>query len=119
MLECFICLQEAGQLSVLLGSLPVIDEVLQRGQELDDLPLDLWTQLISLSKEADEVLIHAQIGRVYNAADFRSVLYTMLVDIEDKLFEVLPGRQAELHLLLRGPGLASRCQCVIYGSRCT
>ena len=31
MLECFICLQEAGQLSVLLGPLPVIDEVLQRG----------------------------------------------------------------------------------------
>ena len=101
-LECLICLQETGQLRVLLGPLPVVYKVLQGSQELDDLPLDLGPQLIPLSKEADEVFIHAQIGCIDNAADLRSVLDTMLIDVEDELFEVLPGRQTELHLLLRG-----------------
>ena len=101
-LECLICLQETCQLRVLLCPLPVVDKVLQRGQELDYLPLDLGPQLIPLSKEADEVLIHAQVSCIDNAADLWSILDTMLIDVEDELFEVLPGRQSELHLLLRG-----------------
>ena len=115
---CLICLQETGQLCELLGPLPMVDEVLQRGKELDDLPLDLGPQLISLSKEADEMFIHAQIGRIDNAVDFRRVLYTMLVNVKDELLEVLPGWQTELHLLLSGSRCTSGCFCIIYWSRC-
>ena len=96
----------------------MVDEVFKRGQELDDLPLDLGPQLISLSKEADEMFIHAQIGRIDDAIDLWSVLYTMLVDVEDELLEVLPGWQTELHLLLRGSRCASGCFSVVYWSSC-
>ena len=115
---CFICLQETGQLCELLGPLPMVDEVFQRSQELDDLPLDLGPQLISLSKEADEMFIHAQISRIDDAVDLWCVLYTMLVNVENELLEVLPGWQTELHLLLSGSRCASRCFSVVNWSRC-
>ena len=53
----FIRLQETRQLCILLRPLPVVDKVLQRGQKLNNTPLDLGPMLIPLSEEADEVLI--------------------------------------------------------------
>ena len=57
-------MQEADQSCVCLGSLPVVHEVLERCKELHDATFDLRSNLVLLSEEKDEVLLHGQITGV-------------------------------------------------------
>ena len=93
-------MEEANESGIRLGSLPVINEVLQRGKELNDATLDLRSDLVLLCEEENEVLFHRYVTGVDGTVDLGCVEDAMIVDFVDQLLEVCPRWQAKLKFFL-------------------
>lgn len=93
-------LQETSEISILLGTAPVVDEVFERGEELDDFLLHYLPSLVLIQEETDQVFVQAHVIRVDHAVDLWCIEDPVVVNVKDQLFEVLPGRNLHLELLL-------------------
>lgn len=93
-------MQKAHQCSILLCSLPVIDEVLERGEEFNDALLDLRSQSILVGEEEDQVLVHAHVGRIDGSIELGCMQYPMIVDLVDRLLEICPSWQTKFQFFL-------------------
>ena len=93
-------MQKAHQRGVLLRSQPVVNEVLERGEELYDALLDLLPDPVLVGEEEDQVLIHADVCGIDGSVDLRRMQDPMIVDLVDRLFKISPRRQTEFQLFL-------------------
>ena len=87
-----VSLEEATERGVLLCTQPVVGEVLQRGQELNNTLFNLRSDSVFLGKEADQVLVHAKVGRIDHATYLWGMQDAVVVDLVQQVLEVLPGR---------------------------
>jgi len=78
----FVSLQEPTQSRILLRSLPIVHEILQTGQELDDSSFDLGPGAVLLDEKDDEVLVERQIVRVHGTIYLGSIFNSMVVNLE-------------------------------------
>ena len=95
-----ISLEEATEHGIMLGSLPVVYKVLERGKEFNDTFLDLRSDFIFVSEVQDEMLLQAQVSVVDSTIDFWSMEDPMVINVVDLLFKLSPVPQSELELLL-------------------
>ena len=101
-------LQEACHGGVQSSALPIIDVVLEASQELEDLPFNHRPHPVTLSEEAKQMLVQAQVASVHRAIDLRRALDAVVVDLKYDGLEVLPGLSLQLQFVgLAASGLAN------------
>ena len=81
----------------MLRSLPVVNEVLERGKELNQMPLNHRSLLVQQSVEDYEVLVQTHERRIDCAVDLRREPDAVIVDVIDQLLEVGPDLHLNVH----------------------